>query len=119
MQQFPRFRAKDFCESSSFDLVRLLPKIDLDIKVWDATAPSLMPPTLKAVVVLAGAILQAGQKKEPTDWSESFQNNMKEPNLSFGASDEVFDIEALSRLSTVAPLAASRKGETAAAGRDS
>jgi hypothetical protein len=82
VQQYPRFLAKVFCESSSFDLVRLLPKIAEEIKVLEATAPSLMPPTLKVVVVLAGAIVQAEEKKEPSDWSESFQNDMKEANLS-------------------------------------
>ena len=82
VQQYQRFRTKGFCESISFDVVRLMPKIAVEMKVLDAIAPSLMPPTLKAVVVLAGAILQREEKKEPTDWSESFQNDMKEANLS-------------------------------------
>ena len=38
--------------------------------------------------------------------------------LEFVAPDEVTDIEGLSRRSAVAPLAASRKGETAVSGRD-
>ena len=59
-----------------------MPKIAVEIKVLEATAPSLMPPLLKAVVVLAGAIQQAEEKEEATDWSESFKNDMKEAKFS-------------------------------------
>ena len=59
------------------------------------------------MVVLAGAILQAVQKKEPTLWSESFQKDIKEPNLSlvlrtkFLASKLYHDFLQLHRLQRV------------------
>ena len=54
----------------------------MEIEEIEGIAPSLMPATFKVVVVLAGAIRQAEEKEEPTDWSESIKNDLKEANLS-------------------------------------